>query len=111
MEGATASQPAVRRGSDGTARSAAGDSFELRRPADGSVIRSLPIDPPERVAEVVARVRDAQPHWEAIGIGGRRRWLECLRDWMIDNDARLPDVMQEETGEGRAEAEIEAPFL
>ena len=111
MEGATASEPAVRPGSDGAARSAAGDTFEVRRPADGSVVQSLPIDSPERVAEVVSRVRAAQPRWEAIGIGGRRRWLERLRDWMIDNDARLADLMQEEAGKVRAEAEIEAPFL
>jgi acyl-CoA reductase-like NAD-dependent aldehyde dehydrogenase len=111
MEGATASEPAVRRASDGGAPSPETESFEVRRPADGSVIRSLPIDSPERVAGVVSRVRAAQPHWEAIGVAGRRRWLERLRDWMFDNDARLADVMQEEAGKVRADAEIEAPFL
>ena len=60
---------------------------------------------------MVARARAAQPEWEAIGIAGRRRWLDRLRDWMIDNQDRLADVMQEETGKVRAEAELEAPFL
>src|SRR6476620_8588122 len=85
--------------------------FDVHRPTDGSVIRSVPIDSPERVAEVFARVRAAQPEWEAIGVAGRRRWLERLRDWLIANDARLADVMQEETGKVRAEAEQEGPFI
>jgi acyl-CoA reductase-like NAD-dependent aldehyde dehydrogenase len=86
-------------------------TFDVHRPADGSLIRSVPIDPPERVAEVVRRVRAAQAEWEAIGFAGRRRWLERFRDWMIENEPRLADVMQEETGKVRAEAEAEAPLV
>ncbi len=33
------------------------------------------------------RVRAAQPEWEAIGLAGRRRWLERLRDWLIANES------------------------
>ena len=73
MESATASEAAAQPGSrDGASGP---ESFEVRRPADGSLIRSLEIDSPERVAEVVARARSAQPEWEAIGVSGRRRWL------------------------------------
>src|SRR6266511_2529667 len=111
MESATASETAAERGSQDGAPAAEAESFEVHRPVDGSTIRSVPIDPPERVAEVVGRVRAAQPAWEALGLAGRRRWLERLRDWMLDNENRLADVMQEETGKVRAEAEIEAPFL
>jgi acyl-CoA reductase-like NAD-dependent aldehyde dehydrogenase len=108
MESATASEAAAQPGShDG----ASGESFEVRNPADGSLITSVEIDSPERVAEAVARARAAQPEWEALGISGRRRWLDRLRDWMIANHDRLADVMQEETGKVRAEAEVEAPFL
>jgi betaine-aldehyde dehydrogenase len=109
MESATASEAASQPGSHDGASGPA--SFEVRRPADGSLIRSLEIDSPERVAEVVASARAAQPEWEAIGVSGRRRWLDRLRDWMIGNHDRLADVMQEETGKVRAEAELEAPFL
>jgi acyl-CoA reductase-like NAD-dependent aldehyde dehydrogenase len=112
MESATASDADSRPGSpDGTSAETEAASFEVRRPVDGSLIRTVPIDSPRRVGEVVARVREAQPEWEAIGLAGRRRWLERLRDWMIDNHGRLADVMQEETGKVRAEAELEAPFL
>jgi acyl-CoA reductase-like NAD-dependent aldehyde dehydrogenase len=110
MEGATASEtPAARTSEDGAAGSAA--TIEVRRPVDGSTIRTLPMDSPQRVAEVVARVREPQAEWEAMGVLGRRRWLERLRDWMLDNEARLADLMQEETGKVRAEAELETPFI
>jgi betaine-aldehyde dehydrogenase len=110
MEATTASKaPAPHADGDGAA--AAPETIEVHRPADGTVIRSVPVDPPERVAEVVARVRAAQPEWEALGFEGRARWLGRLRDWMIENHAHIADVMQEETGKVRADAEIEAPFI
>jgi acyl-CoA reductase-like NAD-dependent aldehyde dehydrogenase len=95
----------------GNGASAESPAIDVHRPADGSIIRQVPVDSPERVAEVVARVRASQPEWESIGVSGRRRWLDRLRDWMIENESRLADVMQEETGKVRAEAEQEAPFL
>src|SRR3954452_13518371 len=109
MESASATHSARSESENGASAEEA--TFEVHRPADGSVIRSVPIDPPERVAEVVGRVRAAQPEWESIGFAGRRRWLERLRDWMIDNEPRLADVMQEETGKVGAEAEAEAPLI
>jgi acyl-CoA reductase-like NAD-dependent aldehyde dehydrogenase len=87
------------------------ESFYVHRPVDGTVIRQVPVDSPERVAEVTARVRAAQPEWEAIGFEGRYGWLGKLRDWMFDNLDPLADLMQAETGKVRADAEIEAPFI
>jgi betaine-aldehyde dehydrogenase len=90
---------------------AGAETFEVRRPADGSLMTTVAIDPPERVAAVVARVRAAQHEWEAIGFAGRRRWLALLRDWLLDNGDRIADVMQAETGKVRADAELEAPLV
>jgi acyl-CoA reductase-like NAD-dependent aldehyde dehydrogenase len=87
------------------------ETFEVVRPADGSVIREVPVDGPERVREVVARVRGAQPAWEALGFDGRRLWLERLRDWLLEHGDRLTDVMQEESGKVRADAGFEVPHL
>src|SRR3954447_11408946 len=109
MERATATPSAPP--ASGNGASADGAALDVHRPVDGSVIRQVPVDSPERVAEVVSRVRAAQPEWEAIGLAGRRRWLERLRDWLIENESRVADVMQEETGKVRAEAEQEAPFI
>ena len=110
MESATAS----RAGTEGTSHDGAaadGASFEVLRPTDGSVIQTVPIDPPERVGEVTDRVRAAQPEWEAIGFDRRKRWLEALRDWILDHQEELDDRMQEETGKVRADAALEAFYL
>jgi acyl-CoA reductase-like NAD-dependent aldehyde dehydrogenase len=109
MESAAATRSASPSSGNGAASDVA--TIEVERPADGSVIRQIAIDAPDRVAEVVGRVRSNQAEWEAIGFAGRRRWLERFRDWMIDNEPRLADVMQEETGKVRAEAEAEAPLI
>ena len=111
MEGATASQTATAPASRDGGLATDTTTFEVRRPADGSLIRELQIDSPEHVAEVVARVRAAQPEWEAIGIAGRRRWLERLRDWILDHQDELDDRMQEESGKVRADAALEAFYL
>ncbi len=109
MESGTAT-PARRAAGDG-ASAAAPAAFAVRRPADGSTIREVAVDPPGRVAEVVARVREAQPEWEAIGFAGRRRWLERLRDWILDRQDEIDDLVQEETGKVRADATLEAFYL
>ena len=96
----------------GNGASADGAVFDVHRPADGSLIRQVPVDPPERVAEVVARVRAAQPEWEAIGL--RRPAPLARAPSRLDPSTTRPaldDVMQEETGKVRAEAEHEAPFI
>jgi acyl-CoA reductase-like NAD-dependent aldehyde dehydrogenase len=109
MESTTAGQTATQAPSHNGAPGA--ESFDVHRPTDGSVIRSLPIDSPERVGEVVARLRAAQPEWEAMGFAGRRRWMERLRDWILDHQDELDDRMQDESGKVRADATLEAFYL
>jgi betaine-aldehyde dehydrogenase len=88
-----------------------GETFDVQNPADGSVIAAVETDGPERVAEVVARVRANQPGWEAYGIKERRRWLNKLRDWLLDRQDEIADTMQLETGKVRAESMGEVPYL
>jgi acyl-CoA reductase-like NAD-dependent aldehyde dehydrogenase len=87
------------------------ESIDVHNPATGGLIATIPVDSPARVVETVARVRDNQPEWEAMGIEGRRHWLGRLRDWMLDNQDRIADTMQSETGKVRAEATTEAIYL
>jgi betaine-aldehyde dehydrogenase len=102
-----------------SARAAAADAaatsgaprIDVHRPADGSLIRSVEVDSPQRVAEAVARVREAQLEWEALGFRERARWLERWRDWLLANREPLADLIQEETGKVRAEAVLEVQFL
>jgi acyl-CoA reductase-like NAD-dependent aldehyde dehydrogenase len=87
------------------------DTFEVRNPADGSMVANVPIDGPEEVAATVARVRGNQSAWEQLGIKGRARWLGELRDWLIDNQDRVAQTMQRETGKVWAEASAETPYI
>jgi acyl-CoA reductase-like NAD-dependent aldehyde dehydrogenase len=93
------------------ASAAAADSVEVHNPATGALIATLPVDSPEAVAATVARVRANQPEWEAMGIEGRSHWLGKLRDWLLDNQERVLDTMQLETGKVRADASNEPGYL
>ncbi len=95
----------------GTSAAPEPGTIEVHRPADGTLIRTLPIDGPEHVAAVVARVRRNQPAWEALGIEGRYRWLGRLRDWLLDNADELAALLKEETGKVQADADLEGPYL
>jgi acyl-CoA reductase-like NAD-dependent aldehyde dehydrogenase len=102
--------PKVSRAVNGTG-SGDGERIEVLDPATGAMVGSVEVDSPERVAEVVARVRANQPEWEALGIEGRYEWLGRLRDWLLDNSERIADTMQAETGKVRADTAIEGIYL
>ena len=80
-------------------------------PATGEQVGSVPVDSAGDVAAAVARIRGNQPAWEALGFKGRRKWLNELRDWLLDNSDRIADTLKAETGKVRAEATIETPYL
>src|SRR6478735_4578947 len=94
-------------GANGSNGAAEGETLEVLNPATGETIATLPVDSPAAVAETVARVRAAQPDWEAMGIEGRYHWLGKLRDWILDNQDLILDTMQRETGKVRADASNE----
>ena len=95
----------------GNGAAADAKTFDVHNPADGSVVETLDIDSPARVAEVVARVRANQPEWESLGIAGRYEWLGKLRDWLIANGEEVAELMQRETGKVRGDAALESPYL
>ena len=96
---------------NGAGASGAEETLEVLNPATGETIASLAVDGPDAVAETVARVRAAQPDWEAMGIEGRYHWLGKLRDWILDNQDQVLDTMQRETGKVRADASNEPAYL
>src|ERR1700742_203111 len=81
-------------------KTAGPELLDGRNPATGETIATLPVDPPEAVAATVARVRAAQPDWEAMGIDGRYHWLGKLRDWGLDNSHTIASTMPGGIGEG-----------
>jgi acyl-CoA reductase-like NAD-dependent aldehyde dehydrogenase len=86
-----------------------GPSFEVRSPADGYVIASLPDQRAEEVRAAVSRLRRNQPAWETLGPSGRGEWVGRLRDWLFDNDERVAELLQRETGKPWQEATLEVP--
>ncbi|MFI9387070.1 aldehyde dehydrogenase family protein [Kutzneria sp. NPDC052558] len=85
--------------------------LDVRNPADGRVVGRVPNEGPKVVADAVTALRAAQTAWEALGPKGRGVWLGKLRDWLLDNESRLTDVLQSETVKPRAEAALEVPFI
>jgi acyl-CoA reductase-like NAD-dependent aldehyde dehydrogenase len=82
-------------------------TIEVRNPADGSIVGEVPVDTPDDVAEKARELRLFQPEWEALGATGRKRWLLKFQDWILDNDERITDLVQAESGKAMAEALLE----
>jgi len=59
------------------------------------------------VAAAAAGLRAAQPAWEALGPAGRGRHLRAWLDWFLDNERRLAEMIQTETGKAWNDAAVE----
>jgi len=82
-------------------------TITVRCPSDGTVVGLVPDTDPADVPTRVAALRHIQPEWELIGAHGRAKWMRRWRDWLLDHEKSLIDVVQSETGKPRAEAGIE----
>lgn len=80
-------------------------------PADGRMVGSVPDMTAAQVHDVATALRAAQPAWEALGPNGRARYLLQLLDWVLDNEARLIGIMQEETGKSWGDAALETAVV
>lgn len=81
--------------------------LEVRNPADGRVVGSVPVMGARTVNEIAAELRMAQVGWEGLGPEGRAAWLTRWRDWILDHSDELTDLLQSETGKTRPDALIE----
>jgi acyl-CoA reductase-like NAD-dependent aldehyde dehydrogenase len=86
---------------------AAPEMIEVRCPADGRVVGTVPVLGAAEVAETAARLRAAQPAWEDLGPDGRARHMLRFLDWILDNEKRLVGIMQEESGKSWGDAGLE----
>jgi len=80
---------------------------DVRNPATGEVVGRVAVQSAETVAAVADELRTYQSSWETLGPRTRAAWLRKLRDWLLDNESRLIDVLAAETGKPRAEARFE----
>ena len=80
---------------------------DVRNPATGELVGSVAVQSTEAVTAVVDELRAHQSSWEALGSDARAVWLRKLRNWLLDNESRLIDILSAETGKPRAEARFE----
>src|SRR5881409_842452 len=88
-QGASISEVSVRR------------TIEVRSPATGARLAEYPVADREAVAAAVARAREAQARWAALGFAERGRILRRVRDRFVDEKDRICDVVSGETGKPR----------
>ena len=81
--------------------------IQIHCPADGRLVGTVPDQARAEVAAAAARLREAQPAWEALGPDRRGAHLRDWRDWLLDNERRLGELVQSETGKSWADASME----
>jgi acyl-CoA reductase-like NAD-dependent aldehyde dehydrogenase len=94
-----------------TQESAAGSTatgvIEVRCPADGRLVGTVPDLGAAGVAAAAEGLRAAQPAWEDLGPGGRAKHMLRFLDWILDNQKNLVGIMQEESGKSWGDAGLE----
>jgi acyl-CoA reductase-like NAD-dependent aldehyde dehydrogenase len=88
------------------ATNGARDSIPVENPATGEIVRTVPVTPPDAVADIVARARAAQPAWEELGFEGRARILRRAQKWVLDNADRIIETIVSETGKTYEDAQL-----
>src|SRR5436305_13266774 len=74
------------------------DTIGVENPATGQLITTVPLLGAEKLAQLAAKAREAQPGWAAQGFEARTRVLQRARKWMVDNTERIVDVVSSESG-------------
>jgi acyl-CoA reductase-like NAD-dependent aldehyde dehydrogenase/choline dehydrogenase-like flavoprotein len=82
-----------------------GTTIDVENPATGEVVGTVPALGTEDVAQLVARARDAQPEWEALGFEGRGEVLTRARRWLGENLERVIETIVSETGKSWDDAQ------
>ena len=80
------------------------DQVTIVNPATGKKIYDLPQLSVGQVAKAVADARLAQPAWASVDVKVRAKALGRLHDLMLENQDKLMDLLQLETGKSRAHA-------
>jgi acyl-CoA reductase-like NAD-dependent aldehyde dehydrogenase len=79
-------------------------TIKVRNPATLEPIAELPVASSVDVADAVLRARKAQGAWQKTSFGERTKLLYRLRDFLLDEQDKLADILTAETGRPRAEA-------
>ncbi|HEX2435071.1 MAG TPA: aldehyde dehydrogenase family protein [Solirubrobacterales bacterium] len=82
-----------------------GTTIDVDNPATGEVVGTVPALDEEDVDQLVARGRDAQPGWDALGFEGRGEVLTRARRWLGENAERVIETIVSETGKSWDDAQ------
>ncbi|WP_081592319.1 aldehyde dehydrogenase family protein [Nocardia otitidiscaviarum] len=82
-------------------------SITVYSPDDGRPVGTVWVDSPEQVNTAVNRLRAAQIPWRAMGVIGRLHWLTQFREWLLDSDDAITDLLASETGKSVSAARRE----
>jgi acyl-CoA reductase-like NAD-dependent aldehyde dehydrogenase len=78
----------------------------VRDPVSGSPLAEVPELGAKEVAALVARAREAQPGWQALGFGGRGAVLRRMQRWVADHADRVARTIVGETGKAYEDAQL-----
>lgn len=83
------------------------DTLEVLCPADGRTVARWATDDPGQVGQKAPALRSAQAEWEGIGPRARGGSPLAWLDWIMDNENRLTELIQSETGKSWGGAAFE----
>jgi acyl-CoA reductase-like NAD-dependent aldehyde dehydrogenase len=78
----------------------------VENPGTGEIITTVPDLSAEEVKAIVAKAREAQPAWEALGFEERGKVFLRAQKWVTDNAERIIDVICSETGKTYEDAQL-----
>jgi succinate-semialdehyde dehydrogenase / glutarate-semialdehyde dehydrogenase len=87
-----------------------GASIEIRNPADGSVLGSVPRLGDTETRRAIEAANAAWPAWRALTAGARARILRRWHDLVLANQEDLAVIMTSEQGKPLAEARGEVAY-
>lgn len=80
-------------------------------PFNGDVVGTVPVTPPEDIADLVARARAARTSWSALGTAARAELLARSAEGFSARAAELGRLITLEMGKPLSEATAEARVI
>jgi acyl-CoA reductase-like NAD-dependent aldehyde dehydrogenase len=80
--------------------------IEVRNPATGELLATVPTVDAAALAALAARARAAQPQWADLGFDGRAAVLRRMQRWLLDNAERVIKTIVSETGKAYEDAQL-----
>ena len=80
--------------------------IEVRNPASGALLATVPTLGAAELEELVRRAREAQPQWQALGFDGRGALLRRMQHWLLEHADRVIETIVSETGKAYEDAQL-----